>query len=137
MRLLCTYSLDVKTQENVLYSLPALSDTGSCPVLNVLLIRQWELFFLLPVSQFDYFYYVGCVLWTIGMHAYTGQINLSFFIDGIIYRLNCYELIFISKLKNSIYSYYLIEKKVYATQMMLDKFTIRWSMLDNFITSLE
>lgn len=32
---------------------------------------------------------------------------------------------------------YLIEKKVYATQMMLDKFTIRWSMLDNSITSLE
>lgn len=30
-----------------------------------------------------------------------------------------------------------MEKKAYATNIMLDKFTIRWSMLDNFITSLE
>lgn len=45
--------------------------------------------------------------------------------------------IFISELKKSISLFNLMEKKAYDTIMMLDKFTIRWSMLHNFITSPE
>lgn len=61
----------------------------------VWLYQYFDLFHISVLSLFfDYFYYVGCVFWTIGMHAYTGQMNLSIFIDGIINRLNCYELIF-------------------------------------------
>lgn len=30
-----------------------------------------------------------------------------------------------------------MEKKAYATNIMLVKFTIRWGVLDNFVTSLN
>lgn len=45
--------------------------------------------------------------------------------------------LFLSELKKSISLFNLTEKKAYDTKMMLDKFTIRLSMLHNFITSPE
>lgn len=46
------------------------------------------------------------------------------------------SIFFIIEPKNSKYSYYLLEKKANATKMKLDNFRNRWSMFDNFITSL-